>query len=122
MAVIFRLSSLPGDEIPLPDFRFSDKLVHFAAYAALGLAIAARRSLRKRLAGVPAPDPGEGEDAFDRRGVWVGMLYGLSDEVHQLFVPLRLFSLSDFAADALGVAAGIWMYGNLMGRTARARR
>jgi hypothetical protein len=44
MAVIFWLSSLPGDEIPLPDFRFSDKLAHFAAYTALGLAIAGRRS------------------------------------------------------------------------------
>lgn len=122
MAVIFWLSSLSGDEVPLPDFQFSDKLAHFAAYAALGLAIAGRRSLGRRLARGPASVPAEEDFAFDRRGAWIGMLYGLSDEVHQLFVPLRLFSWWDFVADALGVAAGIWVCGKLERRANRGPR
>jgi len=32
------------------------------------------------------------------------MVYALSDEIHQAFVPNRDCSLADFAADSLGVA------------------
>ena len=42
-----------------------------------------------------------------------GMLYGASDEVHQLFVPLRSFSAADWLADICGVCLGIfthWFY------------
>lgn len=112
MGVIFWLSSLPGDRIPLPDFRFGDKLVHFLAYSALGILIGARKPLRARLeTGIRAAPA---LAAFDFRGAAAGIAYGLSDEIHQLFVPLRLFSWADFAADALGVAAGLsglWLWG-----------
>ena len=37
----------------------------------------------------------------------VGILYGLSDEIHQFFVPNRVFSLVDWGADSLGVVLGI---------------
>lgn len=110
MAAIFWLSSLPGDSLPLPDFRFGDKLAHFLAYALLGLLIAARAPIRERL----RRSPGAGMAAaapFDWRGIAVGILYGISDEIHQYFVPMRLFSLSDAAADALGVAAGVSLAG-----------
>lgn len=140
MAAIFWLSSLPGDVIPLPGFRFSDKAAHFTAYAGLGLLIGIRHDLRRRLAGrrfaagiAPAaraedapPGPAGGPAGpdtpeasapprFDRRGAWIGILYGLSDEIHQLFVPLRQTSAGDFAADALGVAAGVWLAQRLAG-------
>jgi VanZ family protein len=36
--------------------------------------------------------------------------YGLGDEVHQLFVPGRLFDLADLAADAAGGALGSGAY------------
>ncbi|PKN29168.1 MAG: hypothetical protein CVU64_09600 [Deltaproteobacteria bacterium HGW-Deltaproteobacteria-21] len=48
----------------------------------------------------------------------IGMAYGLSDEIHQFFVPNRSTSLADFFADTLGVAAAIlarhlmWKYLN----------
>ena len=45
----------------------------------------------------------------------IGVLYGLSDEIHQSFVPNRECTLSDFLADAIGVllalAAGkMWLH------------
>ena len=119
MALIFLLSSIPGDELPLPDFRFSDKLAHFLAYSVLGALIGWRHSLRARLGGRPAEDR-PGAWFPDTSGALVGILFGLSDEIHQLFVPLRLFAWSDFAADGLGVLAGLRIARRLAGRRAEA--
>lgn len=105
MAVLFYTSSLPGDEIHLPLFPFSDKAVHFAAYGALGILIAWRKGLR----GAPP------ESRPDWSGIVVGMLYAVGDEIHQLFVPLRMFDFSDMAADFLGVAFGAWVYRKVTG-------
>lgn len=111
MAAIFWLSDIPGDELPLPQFSFSDKLAHFSAYAVLGASIGLRKRLRRLLlAGqnkAGGPPAGETAPGFDLKGAAIGVLYGMSDEIHQLFVPLRMFSLGDIGADALGVAAGI---------------
>lgn len=106
MGVIFWLSSLPGDEIKLPDFRFSDKAVHFLAYAALGFLIGGRLVLREWGS---APAWAAVRRGPDFRGAAAGIFYGASDEIHQMFVPLRESGLGDFAADALGVAAGAWL-------------
>ena len=114
MALIFWLSSLPGDELPLPEFRFADKLAHFLAYAVLGALIGWRHSLRVRLGGRPE-EPRPGAWFPDTAGALAGILFGLSDEVHQLFVPMRLFAWSDFAADGLGVLAGLRLMARLSG-------
>jgi VanZ family protein len=108
MGTIFYLSSLPGDEIQLPEFRFSDKAVHFLAYTVLGALIGMRRSWRRDpAAGLPDPI-----------GLAVGILFGVSDEVHQLYVPLRMFSVGDMVADGLGVMAGVWLSRRLARRLA----
>jgi hypothetical protein len=113
--VIFYTSSLPGDEIHLPPFRFSDKAVHFAAYAVLGLLIALRMALRAGAAYGPVADRGSsGPGRWDFAGMAIGALYGVGDEIHQLFVPQRMFDYSDMAADFLGVTAGIWIGLNLL--------
>lgn len=112
MAAIFWLSAIPGDELPLPHFRFSDKLAHFSAYAVLGASIGLRKRLRRLLAGgnrASRSPAGGTAPGFDLKGAAIGVLYGMSDEIHQLFVPLRMFSVGDIAADALGVAAGVLM-------------
>ena len=41
--------------------------------------------------------------------VIVTVLYGLSDEIHQLYVPGRVSSLDDFIADTLGALVGSFM-------------
>jgi hypothetical protein len=105
-ALIFFLSAQPA----LPDrapswFRFpgSDKLAHVLLYA--GLAALIRVGLVRSDAGV---------SARIRRLAPLGfaVLYGISDEIHQLFVPNRSFELLDLLADAAGativVAAMEW--------------
>ncbi|MBP8105542.1 MAG: VanZ family protein, partial [Nitrospira sp.] len=43
--------------------------------------------------------------------------YGLSDEIHQLFVPLRQGDPLDLVADSVGAALGAWTW-RLMERRA----
>lgn len=38
------------------------------------------------------------------------MLYALSDEIHQIFVPGRAFQLADLGLDLVGALAGLWIY------------
>lgn len=78
----------------------SDKVAHFAAYAVLG-------ALITLATGTPLAG-------------WVlATLYGISDEIHQAFVPGRFPSLGDLVADALGAALGAWLVAYLVRRSKR---
>jgi VanZ family protein len=94
-AVIFWLSHQPN---PLPGLtaRFSDKLLHAVEYAGLaGLLAVGLARLR----------PG-----WLARAALLAMLlasaYGLTDELHQAFVPSRDASLLDWAFDTIGAVVG----------------
>lgn len=96
MMVIFAASSLPNVE-RLPG-GVSDKFGHFVGYGILGV-LMIRGVSRARWSGVNA-----------RAGLYAwtaAAAYGVSDEVHQLFVTNRSASLADWTADALGAAAGV---------------
>lgn len=92
-ALIFLASSRPT--IPVPLERGTDKLAHFVAYSVFGFALGHARFH----SGIP----------FAAAAV-IGALYGLSDELHQSFVPGRSAELGDWVADALGVLAGLFAY------------
>lgn len=98
-AAIFAVSARPS--VAIPGFWSADKLLHFAAYALLGFLVAhgADRS------GLPP-----------RWAVAIGCLYGASDEIHQALVPGRSADPADWAADALGVLAGTFVYARLQAR------
>lgn len=90
MAGIFYLSSLSRPSLPI---EMSDKLAHMAEYALL-----AGLLLRAANGGLARPA---------RLGVVLfafvlSSAYGASDEWHQSFVPGRVCSLGDLAADAAG--------------------
>jgi VanZ family protein len=89
MGIIFWLSGSPqppgGIELP-------DKPVHFVIYAVLGALV---------WWGI-AP---AGAAAAVALTFTVGALYGASDELHQLAVPGRTADISDWVADAAGIAA-----------------
>jgi VanZ family protein len=91
--VIFYLSSRP--RLPAPDVAGIDKVAHFGAYALLAsLLIFATERSRLPLAAA----------------VVLGLLYGVSDELHQMFVPGRAPDVLDWFADAAGVAAATFVY------------
>jgi len=108
MAGIFVLSSIPGEELPLPQFPLSDKLAHFITYGLLGILIAFRsgltNALRGRTAAIRSPLT---------KGGWIapaiGIVYAALDEFHQSFVPNRTLSIADFAVDVVALVLGFWL-------------
>jgi VanZ family protein len=94
-ALIFYLSSLPGDS--MPDLPLSDKFFHFFLYLGLGLLFTylfyGLKFFTSRLKIVLITL------AFIA-------LYGLSDEIHQLFVVGRNFDVLDLFVDIIGGLSG----------------
>lgn len=94
-AGIFYASSLEDIHLPLDVISFNDLLFHFATYLLFGLTL------------LVAAYPWNATLHYPFRTytllMVIGVLYGLSDEIHQAFVPHRTFALTDLAADSLGV-------------------
>lgn len=104
MAVIFRLSAIPGSQIP---GRYG-ALGHLVMYAVLGAL----------LAWALAPGP----RAIGKRALMIAVvvasLYGVTDEFHQAFVPLRTPDVVDWIVDTIGALLGA---GLVLGVTRRFR-
>lgn len=95
-AAIFYSSAQPDPPKPKFIFPGADKVVHTILYA--GLAAALALSIDRR--------DGQPHKGLLFAAPWLlATLYGLSDEVHQIFVPQRTFELLDLAADTLGALA-----------------
>lgn len=97
MALIFLVSSF---EVDVPGVRYvplRDKGIHFVEYALLGwlCGAASARSWPSASAWRTA--------AF---AVFVSVLWGVSDEIHQALVPGRYPELADVVADFLGSVTG----------------
>ena len=98
-AVIFAFSAVPDLGTGLGGWDLAlRKLAHATEYAILGALLVAG----DRTAGL----------AFG-----LGVLYAVSDEIHQVFVPGRHGAPLDVAIDAVGVAVGIALW-----QSARTRR
>lgn len=91
---------IPQFEIILADFGFFvRKAAHFTAYFVLGILLFAAFG-RSRVLGI-------------RRFIYtfvIAMLYAVSDEVHQLFVPGRSGEVRDVLIDSAGAFMGIIVY------------
>ena len=112
-AVIFILSSI--SETPSLPEGISDKGLHGGLYAGFALVLV-RALARGRWAGVTFLSA--------CLAVSLAVMYGVSDEVHQSFVPGRTADAADVAADAwgAGVAASVaWIIARLGSRGAGAR-
>lgn len=96
MGVLFYASSLTGDD-PRLRLGISDKVLHAGAYAVLAPLwyIALRR--------------GWGVSPWKATALaWlISVAYGITDEIHQSFVPRRDPSLSDLVADGVGAGASL---------------
>lgn len=94
-AAIFIASSV--SEPPMPD-AVSDRTLHAWLYG--GLALLVLRALTGgRRANLTA--------GTAAAAVLGSAAYGLSDEIHQRFVPGRVFDVRDLLADAIGAAAAV---------------
>ena len=92
MGVIFFMSTLPSSATPGRDI-VPDKVAHAGEYFILAFLIffALQRTTRVRFS-----------NSFWITFAWV-VVYGLSDEIHQLYVPTRQFDVGDLIADVGGV-------------------
>ena len=112
MAFIFYGSSQPDLQLP-PGFL--DKPAHFLAYAPLGFLF-----VRALSGGLPARV--STPTAFLAVALTTG--YGVTDEIHQMFVPGRYADWTDLIADAIGGAVGAflgWGWGIIRGSRAASR-
>lgn len=109
MLLIWWLSS-QSLNIPIESFPFRDKGVHAIEYGILGVFLA------HALAGTFV--------SRSRATLWwwatgLTVLFGMTDEIHQAFVPGRSSDILDIAADAVGAVVGatirLWLV-----RTSRA--
>ena len=99
--VIFYLSAQSHPEDELPAFLFkdvSDKVLHAVEYGILSLLC--YRVFRW------AAGPAVGRQAVVL-AILTASLFGLTDEVHQLFVPFRESSWQDWVADTIGAVIGV---------------
>jgi len=101
MAVIFMLSSVPGEAMPkisLPNF---NSFAHFLEYCILGvLFIRAAMNSNIKLS-LPK---------LAVLSIFLIALFAISDEWHQYFVPGRMTDLVDFLFDSLGSMVGVLLY------------
>jgi VanZ family protein len=95
MTVIFALSA--QSDVPMPD-NMSDVSAHSLAYAALAFLI-----LRALSGGFPARVTLRAALA----AVALTVAYGVTDEIHQMFVPGRTAELRDLRSDAVGAVCAV---------------
>lgn len=95
---IITLSNFPQPEFIDLGFKFWDKLLHLKAFFIYGIFT---------LTAVIAIKQGIDDKNLMLVTLLIGILFGLSDEIHQYFVPGRDADIWDLAADSAGVALSL---------------
>jgi len=101
MGGIFFFSHQPGDALRLPLIPGIDKIAHMVVYGLLAVTLLWLLGTGKR----------EHVAGAALKTVIVCLLYGMSDEWHQSFIPYRSVSVFDLLADLAGsmLVAAIWL-------------
>jgi VanZ family protein len=107
MALIFTISSFRVELPELPSLPMRDKLIHLVEYGVLGF-FCAHATLRTW--------PGKPRRRMLALGAFLASAFGLSDELHQAFVPGRSAELLDFVADTIGASCGAYARGLIFWR------
>jgi len=98
--LIFLQSSRPSPDVT-PDWPHVDKVVHFTAYALLGaLFLRAFKTTRIK----------HNLKFILFLSILLSSLYGISDEIHQHFVPYRTADAMDALADITGSVFGVGVF------------
>ncbi len=97
---IYIQSGQPGLK-RIPDVRFLDKFLHFGAYGLLGiLFFRAYETLPLKA----------NKTLLILLSIGSATLYGVSDELHQYFVPFRNADIMDVVANTIGSICGVYLY------------
>ncbi len=94
MTAIFIQSSISKLHVPDMGFKLQDKFAHAVEYAILAFLLL-RAFENLKCAKV--------RNRYLYYSLFVGVFYGILDEIHQYFVPGRSADIFDVAADILGV-------------------
>ncbi len=103
--LIYFLSSIPQGNFPKLRLLDFDKIIHLVEYLFYGctLLLAFSRSKSEKVI-----------KNSTSLSIITGLLYAISDEIHQLWVPGRDCSILDFTADAVGLLLGIFLFHKLI--------
>ena len=102
--LIFIQSSRPSPDIT-PHWPYIDKVLHFTAYALLGALFLRAFNITRIKHHLKL---------IIILSIILSSLYGISDEIHQSFVPFRTADAMDALADILGSIAGVYFYQTLV--------
>ncbi len=100
--IIFAGSSIHGGAIPAP-VSVASQVLHACEYAVLAYLIARAFSQTKK-------EPKRSFSAIIILAFSISVLYGATDELHQLYVPGRHPDSMDVLVDALGSGMGIFVW------------
>ncbi len=93
--LIFTLSHIPNYLLPPTTFNLQDKLLHSFVFFLFGISLLIAFTRFKNKAKVIV------------LVLLLGSIYGLLDEVHQLFVPGRVCDITDWLSDTIGVSLSL---------------
>jgi VanZ family protein len=117
MLLIFWASSCSSFSLPTPSIPHLDKFVHAVEFAILGYLLFR--------AVIHTPSFWLQKHAL-LIAIMVAICFGLSDEIHQFFVPLRQLDMFDLAFDSLGAIMGslaaLWIEIRILAREKRAKK
>ena len=91
MIFIFYISSLSHPPTPGPGVSYFGEFTHFTEYFILSILLLRMFNGYKFKNGLLL-------------SILISILYGLTDEIHQLFVPYRAFEIKDLIIDSLGAS------------------
>ena len=94
--IIFIVSAIPGHSLSRYKILSFDKFLHFSVYFGFGILLFKANIEQLNVS----------ERNILILTIIIGLFYGISDEVHQLFVINRTASVYDVIADFLGIVFG----------------
>ena len=101
MAVIFSLSSIPGQDLPRVDFPNADKIAHAVEYLILGFLLI--RAISHSFQNISLAK-------IIISAIIIASSYAIFDEWHQQYIQGRECDFFDFLADFVGASIGIVLY------------
>ena len=100
--LIFVASSIPNASLPPIGIEYEDKWIHLLIYGVFGFLVARSFFIQAKSRWM--------WQYFWLFSIAIGVVYGITDEFHQRFVPGRYPEILDAVADAVGSILGVMIF------------